>query len=89
MTTFNTPGNFTFTAPTTGYYDIIAYGAQGGGALGDAGAVVGGDFNLTAAVRSGFNADGPADHARETVAWDSARGGIRCAFPPYGCERPR
>src|SRR5271156_6403490 len=51
-----TPGSGTFTAPVTGIYDILAFGAQGGhsgdsehmgGAAGGGGAEVGGDFALT------------------------------------------
>jgi hypothetical protein len=47
-----TPGPTTFTAPETGVYDILAFGAQGGasfpvGGVGGLGAEVGGDFNLT------------------------------------------
>src|SRR5215831_13949918 len=45
----------TFTVPTTGSYQILAFGAQGGitagslsGGLGGRGAEVGGDFGLTA-----------------------------------------
>jgi len=30
-TSFDTPGNFTFTVPSDGLYDITADGAQGGG----------------------------------------------------------
>jgi hypothetical protein len=40
-----------FTAPTTGEYDIVAYGASGGNGVGGGGglgAEMGGDFNLTA-----------------------------------------
>ena len=47
-----TPGPGTFTAPETGVYDILAFGAQGGagtfGHVGGLGAEVGGDFALTA-----------------------------------------
>jgi len=38
----------TFMAPTTGTYDIVAFGAQGGGAAGGLGAEIGGDFPLIA-----------------------------------------
>jgi PEP-CTERM motif len=43
-------GPGTFTAPLTGVYDILAFGAQGGVSAGDGGlgAEVGGDFRLTA-----------------------------------------
>lgn len=40
-----------FTAPTTGIYDITAWGAMGGpsiGTIGGLGAEIGGTFNLTA-----------------------------------------
>jgi hypothetical protein len=53
--TDTTPGSTTFTAPVTGVYDILAFGAQGGAGRdgrdfesGGLGAEVGGDFNLTA-----------------------------------------
>jgi PEP-CTERM motif len=45
-----TPGPTTFTAPETGVYDILAFGAQGGtgdSGAGGLGAEVGGDFELT------------------------------------------
>ncbi len=44
-----TPGPTTFTAPETGVYDILAFGANGGASagFGGLGAEVGGDFNLT------------------------------------------
>src|SRR5262249_18185135 len=49
--TFMSPGGVQqFTAPTTGKYDIVAFGASGGngaGGLGGGGAEIGGDFNLT------------------------------------------
>ena len=49
MTTFNeTGGIVTYTVPTTGIYDIVAYGAQGGGGAGGLGAEIGGDVSLTA-----------------------------------------
>src|SRR4051812_10456174 len=51
-TTFNFTGaSQSFTAPTTGTYHILAFGAQGGGAGsagGGNGAEIGGDFSLTA-----------------------------------------
>ena len=34
--------------PTTGSYQILAFGAQGGNAAGGLGAEIGGDFTLTA-----------------------------------------
>jgi hypothetical protein len=37
-----------FTVPTIGSYQIIAFGAQGGGGSGGLGAEIGGDFSLTA-----------------------------------------
>jgi hypothetical protein len=58
--TFTTPGSATFTAPVTGLYDIVGWGAQGGAGakasssftslpgLGGLGAEIGGDFLLTA-----------------------------------------
>lgn len=42
-----TPGSTTFTAPSTGTYDIVAFGAQGGNS-GGLGAEISGDFVLTA-----------------------------------------
>src|SRR5258708_7395524 len=42
-----TGSSTTFTVPTTGTYDIVAFGAQGGG-FGGLGAEIGGDFYLTA-----------------------------------------
>ena len=38
----------TWTVPTSGLYRIAAHGAQGGGADGGKGAIIEGDFNLTA-----------------------------------------
>src|ERR1700733_9926381 len=55
----------TFTAPVTGVYDILAFGAQGGVSAGNGGfgAEIGGDFVLTAgealSIVVGFN--GPAE----------------------------
>ena len=50
-----------FTVPTTGLYDILAAGAQGGndahGGLGGLGAIIGGDLMLTAGTV-------PADRGR-------------------------
>ena len=49
--TDTTPGPATFTVPETGVYNLLAFGAQGGGGntgIGGLGAEVGGDFNLTA-----------------------------------------
>jgi hypothetical protein len=37
-----------FTVPINGIYQIIAFGAQGGGSVGGKGAEIGGNFNLTA-----------------------------------------
>jgi hypothetical protein len=53
-TTFTSTGSLqTFMVPTTGTYEITAFGAQGGsglsgGAVGGRGAEIGGDFTLTA-----------------------------------------
>jgi hypothetical protein len=53
VTDFAYTGGFqSFTAPSTGLYDILAYGAQGGastqGASGGLGAEIGGNFMLSA-----------------------------------------
>jgi len=37
-----------FTVPINGIYQIIAFGAQGGGSVGGKAAEIGGNFNLTA-----------------------------------------
>jgi len=54
--TFTTPGTTTYTVGTSGVYDITADGAQGGGnplfgAVGGAGAAVGGDIYLQAGTK--------------------------------------
>ena len=61
--TFSTPGEYSYVAPTTGVYDITAFGAQGGGGgqgplcspangcspgVGGLGAEIGGSIHLTA-----------------------------------------
>lgn len=45
MATYTYTGKIvTFTAPATGVYDLVAYGAQGGGAGGGLGAEIGGSI---------------------------------------------
>jgi PEP-CTERM motif len=58
----------TFTAPTTGTYQILAFGAQGGsggatGAAGGGGAEIGGDFSLTAGETLGIFVGGAGGSA--------------------------
>ena len=58
----------TFTAPTTGTYQILAFGGQGGsggatGAAGGGGAEIGGDFSLTAGETLGIFVGGAGGSA--------------------------
>ena len=74
MATYTYTGKIvTFTAPATGVYDLVAYGAQGGGAGGGLGAEIGGDLTLTAGETLQIAVGGVG--AADTFAADAGAGG--------------
>ena len=68
-----------FTVPTTGTYDIVAAGAQGGsdstGGLGGNGAIIGGDVMLTAGTVLEIAAGGMGGSVSPSIGGGAGGGG--------------
>ena len=76
-----------YTVATTGIYDIVAYGAQGGGTGGGLGAEIGGDFYLTAGEVLDIVVGGQGASASDDLS-GSGGGGGSFVFEVNGAGAP-
>ncbi|MGB7976070.1 MAG: hypothetical protein WCF81_17385, partial [Roseiarcus sp.] len=92
-TIFTIPGLYTYTAPTSGVYDIVAVGAGGGSAnfngqtgsytyIGGGGAIVGGDVSLTAGEQLGIYVGGQGQSGHFGSGYAGGGGGLSLVLFP-------
>ena len=96
-TLFNIPGFYSYTAPTSGVYDITAAGGQGGNAnfneqtasytyFGGGGAIVGGDVSLTAGEQLGIYVGGQGQSGHFGSGYGGGGGGLSLVKFPVSAD---